>query len=65
MKRVVPICSACGCVGLRLEELQVDFEEDEVWLLGTCPKCKHFGRVSFRTIVYTAKGGEECQSEST
>ena len=70
------VCSDCGCVGARVETIQIftdaaDYHDWDIHLLCACPNplCKHFGRYSLKRLVAeataTLEEEETCESTST
>lgn len=45
------ICNECNWEGFKLETIQVNEEEQTVFLLGKCPFCGRFVRISLNQLI--------------
>lgn len=44
-------CNECHCEGFFLDKLDIDFTGEIIWLLGHCPNCKRFVRISLNNLI--------------
>lgn len=47
-------CHVCNCEGFKLEMIQLDVVEEQIWLLGNCPRCNRFVRISLNETIRDA-----------
>jgi len=47
-------CSICNCEGFKLDTIQVKQEDELIFLLGECPYCRRFVRISLNETIKDA-----------
>jgi len=47
-------CSICNCEGFKLDTIQANTEEGTIFLLGECPYCNRFVRISLNETIKEA-----------